>query len=308
LPRLSRRWKVKIGIGLAQSSWPDVETTWSFAQIAEYGVRAETVGFDSLWTNDHFFFDLPGRARLGGPEPMTMLAYLAGRTERVQLGTLVACGPFRSPGQLAREAKTLAELSGGRFILGLGAGWHQPEFDAFDIPFDHRVARFEEYLEAVIALLGDEPVDYDGRYVKLRRAEIAGRAAPPIWIGTAGPRMLALTGKHANGWNLAGPWETFSERLATVRQAEAAAGRPQGSVVASAGASALLVDDGEAERLLAGYQPMGHVAVGVEGLRALVEDHRQKGCDHLILHFSGGIWSSYGVEQLDLAAEALRLR
>jgi alkanesulfonate monooxygenase SsuD/methylene tetrahydromethanopterin reductase-like flavin-dependent oxidoreductase (luciferase family) len=298
---------VKIGIGLAQSSWPDVERTWSFTQIAEYGIRAETLGFDSLWTNDHFFFDRPGRARLAGPEPMTMLAYLAGRTDRVQLGTLVACGAFRSPGQLAREAKTLAELSGGRFILGLGAGWHQPEFEAFDIPFDHRVARFEEYLEAVIALLGNEPVDYDGRYVKLRQAEVAGLAAPPIWIGTAGPRMLELTGKHADGWNLAGPWELFSERLELVRRAEAAAGRPRGSVVTSAGASALLVDADEAERLLAGHQPMGGVAVGPEGLRALVEEHRAKGCDHLILHLSGGIWSSYGPEQLDLAAEALGL-
>ncbi len=299
---------MKIGIGLAQSSWPDVETTWSFTQIAEYGVRAEAVGFDSLWTNDHFFFDLPGRARLAGPEPMTLLAYLAGRTNRAQLGTLVACGAFRSPGQLAREAKTLAELSGGRFILGLGAGWHQPEFDAFDIPFDRRVSRFEEYLEALIALLGNEPVDYDGRYVKLRKAEVAGRIAPPIWIGTAGPRMLELTGRYADGWNLAGPWEVFSERLGAVRRAEVAAGRQEGSVVASAGASALLVEEDEAERLLAGYQRMGHVAVGPNGLRALVEDHRAKGCGHLVLHFSGGIWSSYGLEQLDLAAEALGLK
>ncbi len=299
---------MKIGIGLAQSSWPGVERTWSFSEIAEYGIRAEAVGFDSLWTNDHFFFDLPGRARIAGPEPMTMLAYLAGRTNRVQLGTLVACGPFRSPGQLAREAKTLAELSDGRFILGLGAGWHQPEFDAFDIAFDHRVSRFEEYLEAVIALFGNEPVDYDGHYVKLRKAEVAGRTAPPIWIGTAGPRMLELTGKHAQGWNLAGPWELFTERLEVIRRAEKAAGRPEGSVVASAGASALLVDEDEAERLLAGHQPMGHVAVGSAALRALVEEHRSKGCGHLVLHFSGGIWSSYGPEQLDLAAEALGLQ
>jgi alkanesulfonate monooxygenase SsuD/methylene tetrahydromethanopterin reductase-like flavin-dependent oxidoreductase (luciferase family) len=283
---------MKIGIALAQTGWPEVGRTWSLAQIADYGERAERVGFDSLWTNDHFFLELGGQRRLAGPEPLIMLAYLAGRTERVQLGTLVLCARFRSPGQLAREAKTLAELSGGRFILGLGAGWHRPEFDAFDIPSDHGVARFEEYLEALIALLGDGPVDYDGRYVKLRRAEIAGSARPPVWVGASGPRMLRLAAEHAGGWNLAGPTERFPELLEVIRREERHAGRREGAVVASAGASALLAAPEEAQRLLESAPTMGTVAIGPGELQALVEEHRALGCEHLVLHFSGHIWSS----------------
>jgi alkanesulfonate monooxygenase SsuD/methylene tetrahydromethanopterin reductase-like flavin-dependent oxidoreductase (luciferase family) len=298
---------VKIGVALAQTEWPDLGATWSLAQIADYGERAERLGFDSLWTNDHVFLEVGGPRRLAGPEPMIMLAYLAGRTERVQLGTLVLCARFRSPAQLAREAKTLSELSGGRFILGLGAGWHRPELDALDIPADHRVARFEEYLEALIALLGNEPVDYDGRYVTLRGAEVAGSASPPVWVGASGPRMLRLTAEHADGWNLAGATERFTELLEVVRREERQAGRGEGAVVASAGASALLAAPEEAQRLLESAPRMGAVAIGPDELRTLVEEHRALGCEHLILHFSGHIWSSYGVEQLDLAAEALAL-
>src|SRR4051794_36512389 len=118
---------MKIGIALGQSSWPDGRT-WPFAEIVEYGLQAEACGFDSLWANDHFFIDLDGgRRRPQGAAPLTLLAYLARRTTHVELGTLVVCAPFRAPGQLAREARALAELSGGRFLLGLGCGWHRRE-------------------------------------------------------------------------------------------------------------------------------------------------------------------------------------
>src|SRR5205085_939423 len=79
--------------------------------------------------------------------PMVTLAYLAAGTTDAELGTLVVCNSFREPGQLGREALALADASAGRFILGLGAGWHQPEYDGFGIPFDHKVSRLEETLE-----------------------------------------------------------------------------------------------------------------------------------------------------------------
>ena len=300
---------VKIGVALPHASWPDQDDAWPIERIVEYGIRAEELGFDSLWTNDHFFIELWGPRVPTGPEPIALLSYLAARTQRVQLGTLVVCAPLRSPGQLAREAKALAALSGGRFILGLGAGWHEPEFAAFGIPFDRLVSRFEEYVEALLALLAGGRVDYDGQYVQLRDAEVFGEASPPVWIAAGKPRMLALTAKRAAGWNVGGPKEAFAEGRATIREQEVAFGRPPGSVVASANATALLAEPAEAERLLAEHPPrMGGPAIGTEGLRALVEDWRAAGCDHLILHFSGMIWSSYGLEQLDLAAEALGLR
>ena len=302
---------MKLGVALAQTDWPDEASTWTFPQIADYGLRAERAGFDAVWCNDHLFLRFgDGPRRLAFPDPFVLLSYLAGRTERVQLGTLVVGAPFRPVAQLAREARTLHDLSGGRFILGLGAGWHEPELAAIDLPTDRLVSRFQEYLEALIALLGGEPVDYEGRYVRLRDAQVSGQGAPPIWIGAGGPRMLALTGRYADGWNLAGPLARLDELLAIVRHEEAAAGRPEGSVVVSAGARVLLVDEGEGERLLTEHPPRmgGAVAVGADALRDVVERYRAAGCEHLILHFSGAIWSSYGPEQLDLASEALGLR
>jgi alkanesulfonate monooxygenase SsuD/methylene tetrahydromethanopterin reductase-like flavin-dependent oxidoreductase (luciferase family) len=298
---------VRIGVALPQRGWPE-PADWSFVEIAEYGTRAEKVGFDSVWASDHFFLDFGGPRFRVGPEPMTALAYLAGRTERITLGTLVLCGAFRSPGQLAREAKTLAELSNGRFVLGIGSGWHQPEFDAFDIPFDRLVSRFEEYTEALVALLAGGPVDYDGRYVKLWGGEVLGGDVPQLWIASAAPRMLQLTAKLADGWNLRGSNEHFPELLQVLRREEVDAGRAPGSVLASCNASALLVEPEEGERLLEQNPPMlGPVAVGAEGLREIAEGHRAAGCQELILHFSGSVWTSYGREQLDLAADALGL-
>jgi alkanesulfonate monooxygenase SsuD/methylene tetrahydromethanopterin reductase-like flavin-dependent oxidoreductase (luciferase family) len=298
---------MKIGVALAQTSWPDGRV-FSLAEIEEYGLRAEAAGFDSVWSNDHFFLETHGPRRVQGGEPLALLAHLAARTERVELGTLVACARFRSVGQLAREAKTIAELSGGRFILGLGAGWHDPELEAFGIESDRLYSRLEEYVEALVALFAGGRVDYEGRYVRLRGAEVAGSAAPPLWIGASAPKALDLLARHADGWNLGGPKERFAELVPVVRAGEARAGRPEGSVTASTGAVALLVPEDEGERLLAQHPPtMGAVTVGADGLRALVEEYRTLGCEHLILHLSGSIWSSYGLDQLDLAADALGL-
>ena len=143
----------------------------TFAEMAEDAIRAEQLGYDSAWVMDHILVERDGNRRGAGPEPMVFLAQAAARTERLQLGTLVLCAPFRPPVQLAREAKALAEGSGGRFILGLGAGWHQPEFDAFGFPFDHLVGRFEEYLEVLTRLLGEGPADFQGRYQVLHRGQ-----------------------------------------------------------------------------------------------------------------------------------------
>lgn len=296
---------MKIGVALAQSSWPSGEV-WPLERIVEYGLRAERLGFQSLWTNDHAFLEDTGSRRLLGGEPIVLLSYLAGRTSTVELGTLVLCARFRDPGQLAREAKTLAELSGGRFVLGLGAGWHAPELEAFGIPTDHAYSRFEEYLEALLPLLAGGRVDYDGRYFTLRGAEVAGSVAPPVWVAAGQPRSLELTGRVADGWNGAGPEP--AKLLAALREAEAAAGRDPGSVVASTGITALLAPEDEAQRLLAEHPPMfGPPAIGAEALRAAIEQRREAGYGHAILHLSGSIWSSYGEQQLELAAEALGL-
>jgi len=300
---------VKLGVALPVSSWPDEDDVWPVERVVEYGVRAERLGFDCLWANDHFWIELSGRRRPTLPDPFVLLSHLAAKTTRVGLGTLVVCAPLRSPGQLAREAKALAALSGGRFVLGIGAGWHEPEFRAFGIPADRLVSRFEEYVEALRGLLGGGRVDYEGRYFELRDANVFGDTAPPVWIAAGKPRMLALTGKHADGWNGGGAPEDWGESLAAIHEAAAAAGRPADSVLASANCVALLGGRKDAERLLAEHPPppMIKPVIGADALRELVDQWREARCDHLVLHFSGMIWSSYGMEQLDLAAEALGL-
>jgi alkanesulfonate monooxygenase SsuD/methylene tetrahydromethanopterin reductase-like flavin-dependent oxidoreductase (luciferase family) len=225
--------------------------------------RAEDLGFESAWVMDHPFVERPG-GRLTGHDPLVLLASAAARTRRIRLGTLVICPAFRTTGQLARESAALADASRGRFILGLGAGWHQPEFDAFEYPFDHLVGRFEEQLVAVRDLLAGGRVTAGGHYVRLREAEVLATVAPPpIWVAGKGPRMLRLTARYADGWNLAwgGPDPGWLEGpLAGLRKELDAAGRDRHSFTVSVGVS--WVPDGERgpadlARTLAGYEAAG---------------------------------------------------
>jgi len=135
----------KVGVTLKMYDYRTYQPT-PLADIAQQARRAEEVGFDSVWVMDHVFIQRPS-GRVLAHEPMLSLALVAAATTRIMFGSLVLGHAFRHAGQLAREASGLADMSDGRFVLGLGAGWHQPEFDAFGFPFDHLVGRFEDYLE-----------------------------------------------------------------------------------------------------------------------------------------------------------------
>src|SRR5205823_9829883 len=130
----------------------------------------------------------------GEHEAWTIASAVAAVTDRVTVGTLVMCTSFRTPGLLAKMGATLDEVADGRLILGLGAGWHEPEYEAFGYPFDHRVDRFEEALGIILPLLRHGRVDVQGRYYEARACELAPRGprpgGPPILIGGQGPRML----------------------------------------------------------------------------------------------------------------------
>ncbi|HEY7357722.1 MAG TPA: LLM class flavin-dependent oxidoreductase, partial [Ktedonobacterales bacterium] len=180
--------------------------TARFSEIRDTAVAAEQAGFDSLWLADHLIFRFPNRDEQGCWEVFTFLSALAAVTSRVQLGPLVACTAFRNPALIAKMADSIDEISNGRFILGLGAGWHEPEYRAFGYPFDHRVARFEEALTIITSLLRTGHVDFEGTYTSARDCELRPRGpraeGPPILIGTTGKRMLELTARHADQWNV----------------------------------------------------------------------------------------------------------
>lgn len=222
--------------------------------------RAEELGFDSAWVMDHMFIE-SAEGRVSGHDPMVLLGYASARTHRISLGTLVACTAFRPPGQLAREAAALADASDGRFILGVGAGWHRPEFEAFGYPFDHLVSRFAERVEATRRLLAGERLSMSGKYSMLREAEVLATApSPPIWIAGQGPRMLRLTAQLADGWNLAwGPLDPawFARPLAQLQRELSAAGRDRSAFTVSAGISWVPTDGQDLAEGLRAYEAAG---------------------------------------------------
>jgi probable F420-dependent oxidoreductase len=200
----SRMRPLKVGLLLPETEGQLDGGTARWTDLAAMARAAEDVGFDSVWVTDH----LIQRAETGdrGPwECWSLLSALAAVTERVEIGSLVVCTGFRNPALLAKMADTVEEISGGRLILGIGAGWHEPEYRAFGYPFDHRVDRFEEALAIIIGLLRDGRVDFEGTYYQVRDCELRPRGprpqGPPILIGGYGKRMLGLTARHADQWN-----------------------------------------------------------------------------------------------------------
>ena len=170
---------------------------------------AEEVGFDSLWVGDHLLYRRP--LDVVGPwEAWSSLAALAEVTSRVELGPLVACTSFHNPAMLAKKAATVDEISGGRLILGLGAGWNEPEYTAYGFPFDRRASRFEEAFTIIRSLLRDGHVDFDGEFYQARDCELHPRGprpnGPPLMIGSIGERMLNFTAPHMDSWNAWHDW------------------------------------------------------------------------------------------------------
>jgi probable F420-dependent oxidoreductase len=208
---------LRVGIQL-----PEVEREVRWPELRDMARVAEHVGFDSLWVGDHLLFRDPGLPPRGPWEAWSVLAALAAVTERVSLGPLVASAGFHNPAMLAKKAATVDEISGGRLILGLGAGWNEAEYRAFGFQFDHRVARFEEAFTIIRGLLRDGAVDFVGQYHQARDCVLLPRPVrpngPPIMLGTIGPRMLRQAAAHADGWNA---WFTWfgnrPEGLATLR-------------------------------------------------------------------------------------------
>jgi alkanesulfonate monooxygenase SsuD/methylene tetrahydromethanopterin reductase-like flavin-dependent oxidoreductase (luciferase family) len=214
--------------------WPEL---FAMARVAE------GVGFDSLWLGDHLLYDLPGGVVRGPWEVWTSLAALAAVTSRVELGPLVASTAFHQPAMLAKQAATVDAISGGRLILGLGAGWNEREFRAFGFPFDHRISRFEEAFTIVRRLLREGRVDFAGRYYVVEDCVLdpppTRPGGPPLMLGSTGERMMRIGLPHVDAWNV---WwsdygntpEGFVAVRARVEDAAVRAGRAHGAVAATA--------------------------------------------------------------------------
>ncbi|MBA2754593.1 MAG: LLM class flavin-dependent oxidoreductase [Chloroflexia bacterium] len=225
--------------------------TPGFGDMLQIVRTAAASGFDIVWFADHFSAVTPaGEPGRGVWECFTTMAGLAAATNDldIELGTLVACTGFRNPGALAKTAETLDEVSGGRFILGLGAGWHKPEYDMFGMPFDHRASRFEEAIAIVTDLLRTGESHRHGQYFQTHeafnrpRGPRAVTGGPPILVGTSGERMLEITARYAEAWNTV--WHPDAEaarpKVQALHRACEAVGRDPSSIVMTAGGNIAL--------------------------------------------------------------------
>ncbi len=225
---------MKVGVQL-----PEVERHVPWAEVRAMAVAAEQVGFDSLWVGDHLLYTPTGKEPIGPWEAWTSLAALAEATERIELGPLVASTSFHSPAMLAKMAATVDEMSGGRLILGLGAGWNEPDYTAYGFPYDHRASRFEEAFTIIRTLLRDGYIDFSGTYYEIRDCTLVPRSprpnGPPLMLGSMGERMLRFAAPHIDAWNAWHDWfgntpEGIAPLNAAVDEACIAAGRDPSEV------------------------------------------------------------------------------
>ena len=258
--------------------------TATYAELREVAHAAESADLDSIWVYDHLLFRFSGQPVTGIYECWSMLAALAADTSRVEIGTIVLAIPFRNPALLAKMAVTVDEISGGRLILGIGAGWNEPEFDAFGIPFDHRVGRFEEALHIILPLLRDGRVDFRGSYYQADDAILLPRGprpgGPPILIAGRRPRMLRLTVEHADLWNAAwfGDVSEIEPRVAPLHEALAAAGRDPATLEITMGVNVVFPDLVTPADELPEHALRGTTAEIAQGLRG----YRDAGISHVI--------------------------
>lgn len=276
-----------------------------FHDLARMAQVAEDAGIDSFWLADHLLFRFPETGENGQWEVFTFLSAIAALTKRIQIGPLVACTSFRNPAMLAKMADSLDEISDGRFIFGLGAGWHQPEYDAFGYPFDHLASRFEEALKIIVPLLREGHVDFAGEYYQARdcvlRPRGPSREGPPIWIGARKPRMLRLVARHANAWNTVWHrWPAGVEKVyPDMKQACAAEGRDPATLELTAGTLVKILGPGEARQEdYSGIQgEPEEVANGLRGFEAA-------GVKHLVVVVEGSDLT--GVKRFGQVFELMR--
>ena len=272
---------MKIGLMLPLGE----DETNGFADLRAMAIAAEEGGLDSVWGADHLIFRSDGETA-GIHECWTVLTAIAAVTSRVEIGPLVLALPFRNPALVAKMAAELDEVSGGRLILGLGCGWHEPEFEAFGYPFDHRVSRFDEGLQVTVPLLREGLVNFTGEYHRAIDADLRPRpireGGPPILIAGKQPRMLELVVRDADQWNAA--WygnpdeaDELRERLTRLRAALDAAGRDPATLTLTAGIF-VAFEDADADA------PKRAIRGTTEEIAAQLAGYAELGISHLIAH------------------------
>ncbi|HJW22901.1 MAG TPA: LLM class flavin-dependent oxidoreductase [Candidatus Limnocylindrales bacterium] len=218
-------------------------STARWVAIRDLALRAEELGFDAVWTADELLWRPAEGAAQGWWEGVAMTAAIAAATSRIKVGIWVMSALHRNPGITAKAVETIDEISGGRFVFGLGSGHAGKQAHAFGLPEDHVYGRFEEALEIIVPLLRQGRVDFEGIYHAARDLEQRPRGPRPgripIMIGASGPKMLRQAALHADIWS----WYVqersdlveFGPRLAAIEAACVEIGRDPATIGKSAG-------------------------------------------------------------------------
>lgn len=269
----STRQSMSLGINIPNSERALYTGTPHYADMLAMSEAAAAAGFEVLWFDDHFSFTSDDDLR-GAWDAWTLMAAIAATVPDVYLGPMVACTAYRNPGVIAKMSEMIQDISGGRFILGLGAGWHKPEYQQFGIRFEPRVTQFEEALEIIHGLVRHGEADVQGRYFQANGAVNRPRAknghTTPILIGSTGDRMLKSLARYADAWNTGGGGvEDLKIKMAKVDAACEAIGRDPSTVVRTAGLTIGDVRSGGTEEAVASLREISdigfqHVMVRVE--------------------------------------------
>lgn len=298
------RAPMKIGLMVILANDRTTNAKRTYDSIRAVARKAETDGFDSIWLADHLMYRYEGEPTRGIWECWSMLAALAEATERVEIGTLVICNSFRHPAILAKMASAVDEVSQGRLILGVGAGWNEPEYKAFGLPFDHKIDRFEEALKILRPLLREGRVDFAGKYYQAEDCEDLPRGprpqGPPLMVGSSeGPRMMRLTAQYADQWNTGymGQPETMAGPMAKFEAACREVGREPKTVGVTALIGVWFPD-------LQDRKPPfeNHLTGTPEEMAAAMRGYSELGVDHIMLQCA-----PYVPEAIERVTEALRL-
>jgi alkanesulfonate monooxygenase SsuD/methylene tetrahydromethanopterin reductase-like flavin-dependent oxidoreductase (luciferase family) len=296
---------VKVGLYLPNGDGKMSPGILRWCDVLHLAQKTDAAGLDSVWVADHMIFRLHDQPTEGRWECWQMLAAIAAVTSKIEIGPLVTCMGFRNPALLAKIAETTDEISDGRLILGLGAGWHEPEFTTYGYPYDHRASRFEESFRILYDMIRTGESDFHGLYYTTDRAELRPRGPRngqmPIMVGTDGPRLLQLTAQYADIWNTTWSFsvEEVLPRLAALDRACLQAGRDPDSI----GRSCCIFVDVEGAKGV--YTQHGVSAPNPRSpgqVAELIGSYAHAGVDHLM------VWlDPYTDEAIDQLAEGVRV-
>lgn len=296
---------VKVGLYLPNGDGLMSPGIYRWSDVLHLAQKTEAAGLDSVWVADHMIFRLHDQPTEGRWECWQLLAAIAAVTSKVEIGPLVTCMGFRNPALLAKIAETTDEISNGRLILGLGAGWHEPEFTTYGFPFDHRASRFEESFRILYDMIRTGASDFHGLYHTTDRAELRPRGPRngqlPIMVGTDGPRLLQLAAQYADIWNTTWSFsvDEVLPRLAALDRACDAAGREPATIGRSC---CVFVDVEGAKGVYTQHGVSTPNPRTPTQVAELIGSYANAGVDHLMMWLD-----PYTDEAIDQLAEGVRI-